>query len=124
MKLHADAPTHLNAVTAYGPGFVQINLVRHAASVVVAPDGVTPWQVDHFDTFEPDAVPVPAGCEVLLIGTGERQRFVHPRRLRAWHAARLGFEFMDTAAACRTYNILMNEGRRVAAALIVERAGT
>jgi uncharacterized protein len=122
LKLHADSPTHLNAVTAYGPGFVQINQVRHAASVVVAPDGVTPWSIDHFDAFEPDAVPLPAGCEVLLIGTGERQRFAPPRLLRNWHAARFGFEFMDTAAACRTYNILMGEGRRVVAALIVEKA--
>jgi uncharacterized protein len=57
---------------------------------------------------------------VVLIGTGARQRFPAPDLLAALYASRLGFEFMDTGAACRTYNVLVAEGRDVAAALIVE----
>jgi uncharacterized protein len=88
LKLHADAPTALNTVTAYGPGFIEINKVRHP--------------------------------EVALLGTGSRQRFPHPRLSRALNEARIGLEVMTTAAACRTYNILMAEGRKVAAALLLE----
>jgi uncharacterized protein len=57
---------------------------------------------------------------VVLLGTGQRQRFPHPGLTHTLAATRIGFEVMDTAAACRTYNILMAEGRRVAAALLLE----
>ena len=60
--------------------------------------------------------------EVVLLGTGSRQRFPHPRLSRPLADARIGLEVMSTAAACRTYNILMAEGRKVAAALLVEDA--
>ena len=56
--------------------------------------------------------------EVVLLGTGARQRFAHPRLYASLSAARIGLEMMDTGAACRTYNILMAEGRKVLAALI------
>ena len=55
---------------------------------------------------------------ILLLGTGPRQRFPHPRLTRALAAKRIGVEAMDLQAACRTYNILMAEERRVAAALL------
>ncbi len=57
--------------------------------------------------------------ELVLLGTGERQQFPHPGLLRPLSAAHVGVEAMDTRAACRTFNILAAEGRRVAAALIV-----
>jgi uncharacterized protein len=56
--------------------------------------------------------------EILLIGTGSKQRFPHPRLTRALAEKRVGIEAMDLQAACRTYNILMTEGRRIAAALL------
>ena len=58
--------------------------------------------------------------EVVLLGTGNRQRFPHPRLTRPLSDARIGLEVMDTQAACRTYNILVAESRKVAAALFVE----
>ena len=60
------------------------------------------------------------GCEVLLFGTARLQRFPHPSLLQPLMLARIGVEVMDTAAACRTYNILMAEGRKVAAALLLD----
>ncbi|MBU3735478.1 MAG: hypothetical protein FGM62_00730, partial [Methylobacterium sp.] len=57
--------------------------------------------------------------ELVLLGTGLRHCFAHPRLSRALSEAGIGLECMDTAAACRTYNILMSEGRHVAAALII-----
>ncbi|MGE5160400.1 MAG: Mth938-like domain-containing protein [Betaproteobacteria bacterium] len=122
MKLHADAPTALNTVTAYGPGFIEINKVRHAAPVLLAPDRVEPWEIGSFEALrEADFERLRAlGPEVALLGTGARQRFPHPRLSRALTEARIGLEVMTTAAACRTYNILMAEGRKVAAALLLE----
>ena len=57
---------------------------------------------------------------MVILGTGPRQRFVHPRLIAALTARRIGVETMDNPAACRTYNILMAEGRRVALALILD----
>lgn len=122
MKLHADTPTALNTVTAYGPGFIEINKVRHASAVLLTPDRVEPWEVASFEALgEGDLERLRAlAPEVALLGTGSRQRFPHPRLSRALSEARIGLEVMTTAAACRTYNILMAEGRKVAAALLLE----
>jgi len=122
LKLHADTPTALNTVTAYGPGFIEINKVRHASAVLLTPDRVEPWAVASFEALgEADLERLRAlAPEVALLGTGSRQRFPHPRLARALGEARIGLEVMTTAAACRTYNILMAEGRKVAAALLLE----
>jgi len=122
LKLHADTPTALNTVTAYGPGFIEINKVRHASAVLLTPDRVEPWEVASFEALgEGDLERLRAlAPEVALLGTGSRQRFPHPRLSRALSEARIGLEVMTTAAACRTYNILMAEGRKVAAALLLE----
>lgn len=123
MKLHADTPTAFNTVTAYGPGFIEINQQRHDGPVVVTPSQpVERWPVASFDELNEahfaglrDAHP-----ELVLLGTGARQRFPHPRLTRALTEARIGLEVMDTAAACRTYNILTAEGRKVLAAMLLD----
>ena len=122
MKLHADTPTAFNAVTAYGPGFIEINKVRHGSAVLLTPERVEPWEVESFEALDEADFERLRGlnAEVVLLGTGSRQRFPHPRLSRALADARIGLEAMSTAAACRTYNILMAEGRKVAAALIPE----
>jgi uncharacterized protein len=121
LKLHADPQTHLNTVTAYGIGFVEINKVRHDGNLVVAPDvPVAAWSAVSFDalTIDDFTALLALKPEVVLLGTGSRQRFPHPHLSRALLAARVGIEVMDTQAACRTYNILMAEGRRVVAAFL------
>lgn len=121
MKLHADPQTHLNTVTAYGPGFVEINKVRHDGNLLVAPDSpVTRWSAASFDALREEdfAAILALKPELVIFGTGSRQRFAHPRLTRSLTEARIGVETMDTAAACRTYNILMAEGRRVLAAFL------
>ncbi|MBN9463534.1 MAG: Mth938-like domain-containing protein [Burkholderiales bacterium] len=122
MKLQAEVQTSLNTVTAYGADFVEINRRRYGHAVLVAPaDAVTPWEVDGFEALAPahfEAV-LALAPEVVLLGTGTRQRFPHPRLTEALARARIGVEVMDTPAACRTYNILMSEGRRVVAALML-----
>lgn len=123
MKLSLDAPPATNLIRSYGPHGVQVGERTLGSSVIVSPTRlIADWRPRSIDQLLPsDLGPLlewrPA---VLLIGTGERQRFPGPELLTALYASRLGFECMDTGAACRTYNVLVAEGRDVAAALIVE----
>ena len=120
MKLHLSAPTALNTFSGYGDGFVMVNGERHEASMIVMPERIVPWQVAAFDALaETDfEVFLDLDLEVLLLGTGQRQRFPDPRLTQALARKRVGVEVMDLHAACRTYNFLMAEERRVAAALL------
>ena len=126
LKLHADTPTAQNTVTAYGPGFVEINRVRHTTNLIVTPDQVEPWRLTSYEDLDATSFEQlrDLHSEVVLLGTGNRQRFPHPRLTRLLTDARIGLEVMDTQAACRTYNILVGEGRKVAAALFVEAEGS
>ncbi|MBY4898051.1 Mth938-like domain-containing protein [Cupriavidus sp. AU9028] len=123
MKLHADQPNALNTVTGYGPGYIEINKVRYAGSVVVMPEGeVQNWPASRFEDLAPEQFDALAARapEVVLLGTGDKLRFPHPRLTAGLTRQRIGIESMDMQAACRTYNILMAEGRRVAAVLLLE----
>ncbi|MEZ0604484.1 Mth938-like domain-containing protein [Paraburkholderia sp. IW21] len=123
MKLHQDSHGALNTVTGYGADYVEINLVRHSGSILVLPETpVIPWPVSSFDDLSAEhfAMLVESAPEVVVFGSGERLRFPHPRLTAALTAKRIGVETMDFKAACRTYNILMAEGRKVAAALLIE----
>jgi uncharacterized protein len=121
LKLHEDPRTSLNTVTAYGPGFIEINAVRFSGNLVVSPERPpSAWSPHDFDALaESDFEALLAfGPEIVLLGTGSRQRFPRPALYAALTRARIGVEVMDTAAACRTYNILTAEGRRVVAAVL------
>ncbi len=122
MKLHADTVPSSNTFNAYGPGWVEVNAVRRETSIVVMPDRpVVDWTVARFDDLTADDFATVAALdpELVVFGSGATLRFPHPRLLAALTARRIGVETMDIHAACRTYNILMAEGRRVAAALIL-----
>jgi uncharacterized protein len=123
MKLHTSNTDKFQTVTGYDQSGVEINAQRFDYSVLVMPE--TPpraWDVARFDDltaahFEQIAVDKP---DVVVLGTGERQRFVHPRLIASLSSQHIGVESMDSHAACRTYNILMGEGRKVTLALIIE----
>jgi uncharacterized protein len=120
VKLHASAPSALNTFSGYGDGFVLVNGQRHERSMIVMPDKLMDWSAASFDALaEADFdVFLELNPEILLLGTGQKQRFPHPRLTRKLAGKRIGVEVMDVQAACRTYNILMAEERRVAAALL------
>jgi uncharacterized protein len=123
VKLHADVAPQSNTFNAYGDGWVEVNAVRHDASIVVAPDRpVITWPVASLAALTPEhfAQIVDLDPELVIFGSGATLRFVHPRLLRPLIDRGIGVETMDVQAACRTYNILMQEGRRVAAALLLE----
>ena len=100
-----------------------VNGERHDANLIVLPDrrgaverrGLRRAQRGRFRRFSKTL-----GAEIVLLGTGARQRFPHPRLTRALAQAGIGLEVMDLQAACRTYNILVAEERKVAAALLFE----
>ncbi len=120
MKLHAASAGTLNIFTAYGDGYVTVNSERHETSVIVLPEQILPWKVMNFDALaHGDFAALSAmGLEVVLLGTGPRLRFPHPSVTSALADARVGLEVMDLKAACRTYNVLVAEHRKVAAALL------
>ncbi|MBL8480581.1 MAG: Mth938-like domain-containing protein [Rhodocyclaceae bacterium] len=125
MKLHLDKRDDTLAVTAHGPGYIEINRQRIAHGLILLPKRIAGrWAEQGFEglTSADFAALCELGADVILIGTGMRQRFPAPALLRPLVEARLGFEVMDTPAACRTYNILMGESRAVAAALILDPA--
>jgi len=122
MKLHLTQAAGNQLVTGYGEGWVEVNSVRYEHSLIVLPNLLMPdWQVSDFDSLTEESFIglLELKPEVVLLGTGEKHRFLHPRISRELTAANISLESMDTAAACRTYNILMAEGRHVAAALLI-----
>ncbi|WP_372657272.1 Mth938-like domain-containing protein [Hydrogenophaga sp.] len=125
MKLHADQP-NAQTVTAYGEAWVAINGERHTSSVLLSSTGEKQaWDCHRFEDlsaahFELLAAVTEQAPELVLFGSGVRLRFVHPALLQVLIARGIGVETMDTPAACRTFNILAGEGRRVVAALLLE----
>ncbi len=123
MKLQSDPHSGANTITGYGDGYVEINKTPYAHAVVLSSDGaISEWSAQSFEDLEAHHFSqlVDLKPELILIGTGKRQRFPKPELLKALISAKIGFEIMDSQAACRTYNILVGEGRQVLLALIVE----
>ena len=122
MKIEREVPTGQNSFTGYGEGYVEVNKVRHTASVVVSENKVSVWPATSVESLTAPmfATVAETAPEVVILGTGASFEFPDPAVLKPLHEARIGVEVMDTRAACRTYNILLGEGRRVTAALIVE----
>lgn len=120
MKLHASSAAGRNVVTAYGDDYVAVNGERHHSSMVLLPDRIVDWEPQSFEqlTAEHFSGLAALDVEIVLLGTGLRQRFPHPRLTSALSRAGIGVEVMDLQAACRTYNILVAEERKVAAALL------
>ncbi|MEX8519757.1 MAG: Mth938-like domain-containing protein [Leptothrix sp. (in: b-proteobacteria)] len=122
MKLQPDRLEGVNAINACVPGRITINGQPWTHSVLVPWQGeVCAWddarpgmvQAEHFERL------VGLSPEVVIFGSGQTLRFAPPVVLRSLYERRIGIETMDTAAACRTYNILVGEGRRVVAALLL-----
>lgn len=124
MKLHATNTQQYQTVTAYDDQGVEFNLTRYEHSLIVLPETApVTWNVTRFDdlTVEHFQQIAETAPDVVILGTGKKQRFVHPKLIAPLSVQHKGVECMDNQAACRTYNILMTEGRKVALALILEQ---
>lgn len=123
MELTQQTPKGtLQLVNSYGDGGFKVSGVRHQGSILVLPDATASWPVESFDklslkTLQPIIDAVPA-VEVLIVGCGSSLKLLPTTLREVLRSKSIGIEAMDTRAACRTYNVLAGEGRRVAAALI------
>ena len=121
MKLQLAQPEGWNTFTAYGDDYVSVNAVRHKSSLVVMPFRlIENWTSASVETLAITDFELLASLEteIILLGTGNRLQFPRPELLQPLMSARKGLEVMDIHAACRTFNILVGEKRKVAAALI------
>ncbi|MGD9864090.1 MAG: Mth938-like domain-containing protein [Pseudodonghicola sp.] len=115
MRLNEVVYSDVSPVEGYGPGFFRIGGVVHEGAVLTGPAGTAAWA--GFD----DAAPLLAMAgrvDVLFVGTGAEIAHIPAALRRALEEAGLGVEVMASPAACRTYNVLLSEGRRVALALL------
>jgi len=122
MKLHLALTDGLAMFSGYGDGYVAVNGKHHTANVAVLPNRVfAGWTTATFETLSETDFEFIARQEVdiALLGTGQTLRFPPSALLRPLAGTRCGLEVMDTAAACRTYNILAAEGRKVGAFLLL-----
>ncbi|MEQ1597995.1 MAG: Mth938-like domain-containing protein [Methylotenera sp.] len=122
MKLHLTTAENNYLITGYGESFVEINKRRYAQNLIVMADKlILDWQATDFASLAEAhfAQIVELNPEVVLLGTGEKHQFLHPKIYKNLTEIGIPLECMTTAAACRTYNFLMSEGRNVAAALLV-----
>ena len=126
MKLNLDTTSGVNAITGHGQGFVAVNGGNISSPVIVLADRIIcPWQIASPSTVELSpcigdfAELLALKPELVVFGSGAIFRFPDRRIMAVFSQARIGFEVMDTPAACRTYNVLVSEGRRVAAALVI-----
>jgi uncharacterized protein len=125
MKFQPDRLDGTNVIARHEPGAVWVGSARWTHSVLVPWRGeVRPWPPATLDALAPDhfARVLALGPELVIFGSGERLRFIAPALYRGLIEARIGVETMDTAAACRTFNVLASEGRSVIAALLVAAA--
>ena len=121
MKMRADRIEGQNAIARHGPEGVLVNGIEHTESVLVPWQGeVVDWDAPSFESLGADHFARIAALrpELVVFGSGARLRFPSPALLRPLIEAGIGVETMDTAAACRTYNVLIAEGRSVVAALL------
>ena len=121
MKFHLQAAAG-SLVTGFGEGWIKVGGTEYRENCILTPEGVetgfAPAGLDRLASTDFTRL-LAHNPEIVLLGTGATQRFLHPRVTQPLAEARVGVEVMDTRAACRTFNILLGEGRRVVAALIV-----
>jgi len=122
MRIQLENSGPSNLIRSYGPGRIVVNDTIYSSSLIVQPDRIVPdWPPYSVEMLDEAHVSILAelAVEIVLIGTGATLTFPPPAVLRPLVDAGRGYEVMDTGAACRTYNVLTSEGRRVAAALLV-----
>ncbi|MFT6582051.1 MAG: Mth938-like domain-containing protein [Alphaproteobacteria bacterium] len=122
MDITPVIPGDRNVIESYGPGRFMVSQQQYTSSLIVAPSWISLWEIKTFDQITPESlsqiVERESEIEVLLIGVGERMQPPSPLIRNAMREIGVSVDTMDTGAACRTYNLLMGDGRRVAAALL------
>ncbi len=126
MRLHLTTAENNYLITGYGldddAHFIAVNKQKYTQNLIVLADKlILDWHATDFASLNAAHFEelIDLKPEVVLLGTGEKHQFLHPKIVQNLTAKNIPLECMTTAAACRTYNILMSEGRKVAAALLI-----
>ncbi len=121
MKFSLDDPQGKYVFSNYGNGALTVNEQPHHSSLLIFPDSLQEWNIKNVnelkvDDFEPF---IERRADIIILGTGAEQDFPSVELRRALMQKQIQLDIMDTAAACRTYNLLVSEDRNVGAAVIV-----
>jgi uncharacterized protein len=125
MKFQPDHLDGVNAISKLEAGRIWVHGTAFESSVLVPWRGeVQVWPVDAAAALQPGHFEAIVGFEpeLVIFGSGDKHRFVSPALYRALIERRIGVETMDTAAACRTFNVLVHEGRKVLGAFVMDKA--
>lgn len=121
MKFSQESLDQGYVITAYEPGSIKVREIDYETALLLMPEKlIGPWSVADISALTIDKVAelVNYKPEIIIIGTGEKQIFPDPKLFMPLMKSGIGYEVMNTGAACRTYNILLSEDRQVLAALI------
>ena len=121
MKFSEDILENGFPITAYEPGCIKVRETEHRTSILLMPEQfIGPWEISDIEQLSSEALQelMKYEPEIIIFGTGEFQIFPHPKCFIPLMEKGIGYEVMSTAAACRTYDILLSEDRNVLAALI------
>ena len=122
MKFQPDQLAGTNVITRHDADALWVGGTRFSHSLLVPWQGlVLPWAPARPDDLTPADFEALLALkpELVIFGSGPRHQFVSPALMRALIEQRIGVETMDTPAACRTYNVLVSEGRSAVAALLL-----
>ncbi len=121
MLLDLETTTGKNFIQSFTPGKIKVNNVDYMTHLLISADSIDTWNIDSINAVSQHHLQAMLEYkpEVIIIGTGTSPFFLPAPLLLFVQQQRIGIESMTTAAACRTFNVLLNEGRRVLAALII-----
>lgn len=122
MELNLDTGAGRYQIRAYAKDFIQVNEQKIRHSLIVMPDQlIDPWPPHSMAdlTSEHLQMIIDRRPSIVLLGSGENLIFPDPVLLNVFYQQKIGIEVMNNGAACRTYSVLMSEGRKVAAALLI-----
>jgi uncharacterized protein len=122
MKFHLIQSDNKNLITGYDLNWVEVNQTRHQSSLIMTPDRLFPeWSVKTTKDIKENSFEAieSLDIEIILLGTGNKQEHLEPRLLEYFSKKNIAIESMSNQSACRTYNILANEERKVLLALML-----
>lgn len=122
MQLSQDKTTDGYTVRRYIPGEIYVHDQSYTHNIIISPHQILPWEVDGFESIKNNNIEelIKLNPEIIILGTGVSQHFLSPEIIAPIIEKRIGFEIMDTHAACCTYNLLVSEGRQVVAGLLIK----
>ena len=122
MKFHLIQSDNKNLITGYDLNWVEVNQTRHESSLIMTPDRLfLEWSVKTIKDMKENCFEAieSLDIEIILLGTGNTQEHLEPKLLEYFSKKNIAIESMSNQSACRTYNILANEERKVLLALML-----